>query len=74
MLNLQELQARRQKLAAALHQMAQERRHLARTRQQSIHWQHVMDNSVTFRQLLGEPLAQLSFEERQPCILPGAES
>ena len=64
-LNLQELQARRQKLAAELHQIAQESRQLAHTRQQSIHWQHVMDNTETFRQLLGEHLAQLSFEERQ---------
>jgi site-specific DNA recombinase len=71
-LNLQELQARRQKLAAELHQIAQESRQLAHTRQQSIHWQHVMDNTATFRQLLGENLAQLSFEERQAiaqCLL-----
>ena len=59
------LQARRQKLAAELHHIAQESRQLAHTRQQSIHWQHVMDNTATFRQLLGENLAQLSFEERQ---------
>jgi len=64
-LNLHELQTRRQKLAAELHQIAQESQHLAHTRQQSIHWQHVMDNTATFRQLLGENLAQLSFEERQ---------
>ena len=64
-INLHELQTRRQKLAAELHQIAQESRHLAHTRQQSIHWQHVMDNTATFRQLLGENLAQLSFEERQ---------
>jgi hypothetical protein len=64
-INLQELQTRRQKLAAELHQIAQESRQLAHTRQQSIHWQHVMDNTETFRQLLGENFAQLSFEERQ---------
>src|SRR5262249_8492145 len=64
-LNLQELQTRRQKLAAELHQIAQESRQLAHTRQQSIHWQQVMDNTETFRQLLGENLAQLSFAERQ---------
>src|SRR5215475_12465381 len=64
-LNLQELQTRRQKLAAELHQIAQESHQLAQTRQQSVHWQHVMDNAETFRQLLGANLAQLSFEERQ---------
>lgn len=64
-ITLHELQTRRQKLAAELHQIAQASQHLAHTRQQSIHWQHVMDNTATFRQLLGENLAQLSFEERQ---------
>jgi hypothetical protein len=64
-LNLPELQTRRQKLAAELHQIAQESRQLAHTRHQSIHWQQVMDNTATFRQLLGENFAQLAFEERQ---------
>jgi site-specific DNA recombinase len=64
-INLHELHARRQKLAAELHQIAQASRHLAHTQQQSIHGQQVMDNSATFRQLLGENLAQLSFAERQ---------
>jgi site-specific DNA recombinase len=64
-INLPELQTRRQKLAAELHQIAQESQHLAHTRQQSIHWQQVMDNTAAFRQLLGENLAQLSFEDRQ---------
>ena len=64
-INLPELQTRRQKLAAELHQIAQESRQVAYTQPQSIQWQHVMDNTETFRQLLGENLAQLSFEERQ---------
>jgi hypothetical protein len=64
-INLQELQTRRQKLAGELQQIAQESRQLTHTRQQSIHWQQVMDNTETFCQLLGENLAQLSFEERQ---------
>ena len=64
-INLHELQTRRQKVAAELHQIAQESRQLAHTRQQSIHWQQVIDNTKTFRQLLGENFAQLSFEERQ---------
>ena len=36
-----------------------------KTRHQSVQWQQVMDNTETFCQLLGENLAQLSFEERQ---------
>ena len=64
-INLPELQTRRQKLAAELHQIAQDSRQLAQTRQQSVHWQQVIDNTETFRQLLGENLAQLAFEERQ---------
>jgi site-specific DNA recombinase len=64
-ITLSELQARRQKLTAALQQIEQERQQLAHTRQQRIHWQRVIDNAVTFRQLLGDHLDQLSFEERQ---------
>jgi hypothetical protein len=64
-ITLSELQARRQKLAAALQQIEQESRHLVHTRQQSIHWQQVIDNAATFRQLLGDHLDQLSFGERQ---------
>jgi site-specific DNA recombinase len=64
-ITLQELQTRRQKLAGELHQIAQDSRQFAHTRQQSIHWQQVIDNVETFRQLLGANLAQLSFEERQ---------
>jgi site-specific DNA recombinase len=64
-LNLSELQTRRQKLAAELHQIEQERRQLAQTRQQSIHWQQVIDHAETFYRLLGYNLEQLSFEERQ---------
>ena len=62
---LSELQARRQKLAAALQQIEQESRQLGQMRQQSIQWQQVIDNAATFRQLLGENLEQLSFGERQ---------
>jgi site-specific DNA recombinase len=64
-ITLSELQPRRQKLAAALQQLEQESQQLAHTRQQRVHWQRVIDNAATFRQLLGENLAQLSFGERQ---------
>jgi hypothetical protein len=67
-ITLSELQARRQKLAVALQQIEQERQQLAQTRQQRIHWQRVIDNAVTFRQLLGDHLDQLSFEERQAVV------
>ena len=64
-INLRELQTRRQKLSAELQQIEQESRQLAQTRQQSIHWQQVIDHAETFRQLLGHNLEQLSFEECQ---------
>jgi hypothetical protein len=64
-ITLSELQARRQKLAAALQQIEQESQQLVQMRQQSIHWQQVIDNAATFRQLLGDNLEQLSFGARQ---------
>jgi site-specific DNA recombinase len=64
-ITLSELQARRQKLTAAWQQIERERQQLAHTRQQRVHWQRVIENAVTFRQLLGDHLDQLSFEERQ---------
>jgi site-specific DNA recombinase len=71
-INLRELQTRRQKLAGELQQIEQENRQLAQTRHHSVHWQQVMEHTETFRQLLGENLEQLSFEERQTiaqCLL-----
>jgi site-specific DNA recombinase len=64
-INLSELQARRQKLAAELQQIEQEVRQLVSARQQTIHWRQVIDNAETFRKLLGDNLERLSFEERQ---------
>jgi site-specific DNA recombinase len=64
-INLNELQARRQKLSVEIQQIEQEIRQLASSRRQSIHWQQVIDNAETFRQLLGDNLERLSFEERQ---------
>lgn len=64
-INLSELQARRQKLSTELQRVEQEVRQLANTRQQTIHWQQVIDNAETFRQLLGDHLERLSFEDRQ---------
>jgi site-specific DNA recombinase len=64
-INLAELQVRRQKLATERQQIEQEMRQLAETRQQTVHWQTVIENAETFRTLLGDNLARLSFEERQ---------
>jgi site-specific DNA recombinase len=64
-INLSELQVRRQKLSVELKQIEQEIRQLANNRHQTIHWQQVIDNAETFRHLLGDNLEQLSFEERQ---------
>ena len=64
-INLSELQTRRQKLAGELQQIEQELRQLASTRQQSLHWQQVIDNAESFHRLLGANLERLSFAERQ---------
>jgi site-specific DNA recombinase len=59
------LQARRPKLAAAVQQIEQERRHLVHTRHQSIHWPQGIDHAATLRQWRGDHLEQLSFGARQ---------
>src|SRR5262249_12468761 len=59
-INLTELQSRRQKLAAELQQIEQEIRRLASARQQTVHWQQVIDHAETFRRLLGDNLERLS--------------
>ncbi len=64
-INLAEMQARRQKLSTELQQIEQEIQRLANARQQTVHWQQVIDNAETFRKLLGDNLERLSFEERQ---------
>jgi hypothetical protein len=64
-ITLSELQARRQKLTAAWPQIEQERQPLAHTRQPRVHGPRVIENAVTFRQLLGDHLDPLSCEERQ---------
>jgi site-specific DNA recombinase len=64
-INLSELQGRRQKLLTELRQIDQEVQQLTHTQQHSIHWQQVIDNTETFRQILGDNLDRLSFEERQ---------
>jgi len=65
LLSLSELQVRRQRLTTELQQVEQERQQLVRSQQQTIHWQQVIENAEYFRQLLGENLEQLSFEEQQ---------
>jgi site-specific DNA recombinase len=64
-INLAELQMWRQKLSAEQQQVEQEMRQLANARQQTIHWQQVIEHAETFGQLLGGNLDRLSFEERQ---------
>lgn len=67
-IGLSELQSRRQKINAELQQIEQERQQLAQSQQQTVHWQQVIDHAETFRQLLGNNLEQLSFEERQAVV------
>jgi len=64
-ITLSELQLRRQKLNSELHHLDHELQQLTRTHQQTIHWQQVIDNVARFRQLLGENLDHLSFEDCQ---------
>src|SRR5262249_30197441 len=52
-INLAELQARRQKLSAELQRIEQEAKQLANTRQQTIHWQEVIEHAESFCQLVG---------------------
>src|SRR6266852_7303390 len=55
-------------MTAELHQIAQELQQLLATQQQTLQWQQVIEHAETFRQLLGESLDQLSFEERQAVV------
>src|SRR5262245_28109844 len=64
-IGLSELQSRRQKLLTELQRIDQEIRRLTNARQQTIHWQQIIDNAETFRKLLGDNLERLSFEDRQ---------
>jgi hypothetical protein len=67
-ISLDALQSRRKKMTAELPQIAQELQQLTQTQQQTMHWQQVMDHADTLRQLLGEQLDQLGFEERQVVV------
>jgi hypothetical protein len=64
-INLSELQTRRHKLTSELQQIEQESQQLAQTQHETQHWQQVIENAQAFRQLLGDNVEQLSFEERQ---------
>jgi site-specific DNA recombinase len=67
-INLEEFKTRRQKLSAELEQIKQERQHLARTEQETHHWQQIIENTENFSRLLGQNLDILSFEERQAVV------
>lgn len=67
-ITLSELKSRRQKLQAERHRLDQESQELRRDQQQVVHWQEVVAHVETFRQLLGDHLDQLTFEERQAVV------
>jgi hypothetical protein len=67
-ISLEELQGRRRKMTAELHQIAQELQQLLATQQQTLQWQQVIEPAETLRHLVGENLDQLSFEERQAVV------
>jgi site-specific DNA recombinase len=64
-ITLSELQVRRHKLTSEVQHLDLELQQLTQTQQQAIHWQQIIDHTERFRQLLGENLERLSFEERQ---------
>ena len=64
-ITLSELQTRRHKLTAEGERLEQESQQLAASQQQTVHWQQVMTHAERFRQLLGDNLEQLTFEDRQ---------
>jgi site-specific DNA recombinase len=64
-ITLSELQTRRHKLLAELDHLAQESQQLAASQQQTVHWHEVIAHAERFRQLLGDKLDQLPFEDRQ---------
>jgi hypothetical protein len=49
-------------------QIEQERQQMAWVQQQTIHWCQVIEHAETFRQLLGNNLELLAFEERQAVV------
>jgi site-specific DNA recombinase len=67
-ISLSELQTRRQKLSAEVRQIENEAEQLAKAQQQTVHWQQIIENAETFRQLLGDNLNRLSFEEQQAVV------
>jgi site-specific DNA recombinase len=67
-INLSELQTRRQKLGGEVEQIKQERQQLARTERETHHWRQIIANAESFGQLLGQNLDRLTFEERQAVV------
>lgn len=64
-IGLAELKTRQGKLRGQIQAIEQELQQLQHTQQQAIHWQQVIENAETFRQLLGKNLEELCFENRQ---------
>ena len=67
-INLDEFKTRRRKLADELEQIKGERQRLARTEQETHHWQQIIEHAENFSRLLGQNLNCLSFEERQAVV------
>jgi len=64
-ITLSELQLRRRKLQEEIHRLDQEIEQLTRSRSETLHWQQIIAQVDRFRQLLGDNLERLSFEDRQ---------
>lgn len=67
-ITLSELQLRRHKLNTELHHLDHELHQLTQTHQQTIRWQHVIDNTERFRQLLGANLTTSRSTAAKPSL------
>jgi hypothetical protein len=67
-ITLQDLSTRREHIVQRLQGFEQERKNLEQQRDTTIKWEHIADNIVHFRTLLGNNVDQLSFEDRQAVV------
>ena len=68
LLPCQELSTRREQITQRLKGFEHDRKNLEQQRDTTIRWDHIADNIVHFRVLLGSNIDQLSFEDRQAVV------
>jgi site-specific DNA recombinase len=67
-ITLQDLSTRREQIVQRLKGFEQERKNIEQQRDTTIKWDHIADNIVHFRALLGNNVDRLSFEDRQAVV------